>query len=298
VPEIGFGAWQLGNTKDWTAMSKDEALRLVDAALDEGCTFFDTAPNYGGGASQELLGQALKGKRDRVVLNTKFGHGPKGTDYAAASLRPSVEASLRALQTDHVDGVLIHNPPSEYLEGGHEIWSEFEKLKAEGKLRYFGASVDSSREMLQVMRGTGSQALEILFNIFHQETAAAFEEAVARGVGLIVKVPLDSGWLSGKYTAASRFEGIRARWSPEIIARRGDLVERLRFLTEDGASMTQAALAFCLGFPAISTVIPGPKNEAQLRENLSASERPMAKEVHERVIAFWKEHLEKDPLPW
>lgn len=298
VSEVGFGAWQLGNTRDWSAMSQEDAIHLVHRALDLGCQFFDTAPNYGGGASQQLLGKALRGVREQVVLNTKFGHHADGTDFSPKRLRPSVEASLQALQTDHLDGILLHNPPSEQLNGGHPIYQELERLKAEGKIRYYGASVDSSREMLEVIRTTKSQVLEVLFNAFHQEPAAAFSEAQARGVGLVVKVPLDSGWLSGKYHAASSFEGIRHRWSKEVIARRADLLDHLRFITEDGSSMTQAALRFVLGFPQVSTAIPGPRNEAQLRENLSASDRPMPEHVFQRVIAFWKQHLEEDPLPW
>jgi len=298
VSEVGFGAWQLGNARDWSAMTTEEAIGLVHQAVELGCNFFDTAPNYGGGASQQILGQALRGRRDQVVLNTKFGHHADGTDFSPQRLRPSVEASLRALQTDFLDGVLLHNPPAEYLEGTHPIYLELESLKAEGKIRYYGASVDASRDMLTVIRTTQSQVLEVLFNALHQETAAAFVEAEQRGVGLVVKVPLDSGWLSGKYSAGSHFEGIRNRWSQEVIARRSDLIKDLSFLTEGGASMTQAALAFILGFPEVSTVIPGAKSEAQLRENLSASERPLADAVQRRVIAFWEQHLKDSPLPW
>lgn len=298
VTEVGFGAWQLSNARDWSAMTSEEAVRLVHRALELGCNFFDTAPNYGGGTSQTILGRALRGKRDQVVLNTKFGHHADGTDYSPARLRPSVEASLQALQTDHLDGVLLHNPPEEFLNGAHPIYPELERLKAEGKIRYYGSSVDSSRDMLEVIRTTKSQVLEVLFNVFHQETAAAFAEAQQRGVGLVIKVPLDSGWLSGKYTAESRFEGIRSRWSPAVIQRRAELLSQLRFLTEDGRSMTQAALAFILGFPEVSTVIPGPMNEGQLRENFSASGHPLSEDVFRRVIAFWEQHLQQNPLPW
>lgn len=298
VSEVGFGAWQLGNTRDWSAMSQDDAIHLVHRALDLGCQFFDTAPNYGGGASQQLLGKALRGARDRVVLNTKFGHHADGTDFSPKRLRSSVEASLQALQTDHLDGILLHNPPSAYLNGGHPIYQEFDQLKDEGKIRYYGASVDSSRDMLEVLRTTKSQVLEVLFNAFHQETAATFSEAQAQGVGLVIKVPLDSGWLSGRYHAASSFEGIRTRWSKDVIARRAELIDRLQFITEDGSSMTQAALRFILGFPQVSTVIPGPRNEAQLLENLSASDQSMPEPVFRRVVAFWKQHLKENPLPW
>ena len=298
VSEIGFGAWQLGNARDWSPMPDAAAVRLVHRALDLGCTLFDTAPNYGGGASQRLLGEALKGRRHQVVLISKFGHHAEGTDFEPSRLRPSVEASLQALHTDHLDGLLLHNPPAGHLTGTHPIYAELDRLKADGKIRHYGVSVDFSRDILEVIRTTRSEILEVLFNVFHQEPAAAFAEAQARGVGLVVKVPLDSGWLSGKYSASSRFEGIRRRWTPAVIARRADLLGQLGFLAEEGRSLAQAALGFILGFPEVSTVIPGPRTEAQLLENLSASGRPLPEALHARVVAFWRQQLKEDPLPW
>ncbi|WP_163192257.1 aldo/keto reductase [Clostridium thermarum] len=177
VSEIGFGAWQLGNAKDWGTMSDEEAIKLVHAALDSGVNFFDTAPGYGLGKSEELLGRALKGRRDEVVINTKFGHHADGSsDFSADRIREAVEGSLQRLQTDYPDSILLHNPPFELLNGSAPQYEVLEQLKAEGKILAYGASVDSSREMLEVIDNSNSGIMEVMFNIFYQETAA--EEAM------------------------------------------------------------------------------------------------------------------------
>lgn len=300
VSEIGFGAWQLGNAKDWGSMSEKEAIHLVHQAMDGGCNFFDTAPNYGQGQSERLLGEAFKGRRDQVVINTKFGHTAEAGDtFSRAGLKASLERSLHQLKTDYVDSILIHNPPFELLNGNKtDLYDELEKLKQEGKIRAYGASVDSSRDMLEVMRTTNSQVLEVLFNIFHQETSQAFAEAQERRVGLIAKVPLDSGWLSGKYTAESQFEGIRSRWTQDTIKRRFELLQKLDFVKEDGLGMIHAALRFILSFDTISTVIPGIKNSEQLKENFSASEAPLEESLKNQLVAFWERELKAAAVPW
>lgn len=298
VSDIGFGAWQLGNAKDWGDMSDNKAIQLVHKALDSGCNFFDTAPGYGEGRSESLLGQALVGKRDQVVINTKFGHGPSGTDYRAEALRPSIEGSLSRLKTDYIDTVLLHNPPFEYLNGAHPIYEELEKLKVEGKIRAYGASVDSAREMKEVIETTKAQVFEVLFNIFHQETASQFATAKERGMGIIVKVPLDSGWLSGKYNQQTTFTGIRSRWTQEDINRRFNLLKKLKFLTDGDLNMIQAALRFILSYDEVSTIIPGVRNEEQLLENMKASGHRLGADLAARLEAFWKEEIADQPLPW
>ncbi len=299
VSEIGFGAWQLGNGKDWTPMAHDEAIQLVHTALAQGCTFFDTAPGYAHGTSEQLLGEALEGRRNQVVINTKVGHTAEGsTDFSAQAIRRSVEASLARLRTSYVDSVLLHNPPQECLRGDSTQMRALQQLQDEGIIHAYGASVDKLDDMETVLNTSGSHAMEILFNIFSQANAHAFAKAQENRVGLIVKVPLDSGWLGGKYDKTSRFTGIRRRWSEEVIARRADFVERIRFVEEDGATLAQAALRFILAHPEISTVIPGAKNIAQWEENASASQAEMPPHTVERLHRFWEETLKDDPLPW
>lgn len=299
VAEIGFGAWQLGNRQDWEAMEDADAIRLVHEALDRGVNFFDTAPGYGRGNSEILLGKALAGKRSEAVINTKFGHWADGsTDYAANRIRESVEGSLKRMNTDYLDSVLIHNPPFDDLDGKHGHFEVLETLKREGKILSYGASVDSSREMFELIDHTEAGAIEVMFNIFYQETAAAFKRAEEKNIALIIKIPLDSGWLSGKYDGGSTFEGVRKRWSPETIRKRGELVDRIRFITDEETSMTVSALRFILAYPEVSTVIPGVRNVTQLIENASASDRAMPTEHVRQLQALWENEIRHLNLGW
>lgn len=298
VSEIGFGAWQLGNKQDWAAMEDDEAIRLVHEALDLGVNFFDTAPNYGQGKSEVLLGKALERKRDKAVINTKFGHSPEGTDYSASQIRNSVERSLTRLQTDYLDSVLIHNPPFDYLDGKYGHYQVLEDLKAEGKILAYGVSVDSSREMLEALEHSRLGVMEVMFNIFYQETAQAFQAAKEKDVALIIKVPLDSGWLSGKYDENSSFSGVRSRWSPEVIQTRAKLVEQIRFLEDEQTTMTMAALRFILAYPEVTTVIPGVRSSAQLRENVAASDAVLPDESLRKLQELWERDIRFKSLGW
>ncbi|EFM10620.1 aldo/keto reductase [Paenibacillus curdlanolyticus YK9] len=299
VSEIGFGAWQLGNQQDWEAMGDEDAIKLVHAALERGVNFFDTAPNYGLGRSETLLGIALANRRSRAVINTKFGHAADGTtNYDPSSIRTSVEQSLRRLRTDYVDSVLIHNPPFDHLDGKLGNFDIFSQLKQEGKLLAYGASVDSSKEMLELIQHTDVGVIEVLFNIFAQETAEAFQLAKEKKIALIVKIPLDSGWLSGKYDAQSTFEGVRSRWSRETIAKRAALVERIRFISDEQTTMTTAALRFILAYPEIATVIPGVRNIAQLDENAAASDAQMPHEHVRKLQELWDKEIRFQNLGW
>lgn len=299
VSEIGFGAWQLGNAKDWSAMADNDAIRLVHEALDRGCNFFDTAPNYGGGKSEELLGKAFLGKRDSVVINSKCGHLPGGgTSFSASTIVESVEGSLRRLQTDYLDSLLLHNPPFEDLKGSSEPFETLEKLKQEGKIRAYGASVDSGAEIRELLTSSNSDVIEIMYNIMHQEPASAMRLAEEQGVGLIVKVPLDSGWLSGKYNAASRFSGIRSRWSEEEIRTRSALVDRVRQIVGTDVSMIQAALRFILTGSEVSTIIPGVKDSEQLIENVTASNDRLPDDIVQRLRDLWEQEIKPCKLPW
>ncbi|WP_246944881.1 aldo/keto reductase [Bacillus pinisoli] len=298
VSEVGFGAWQLGNTKDWGEMPDKEAISLVHHAMDQGCTFFDTAPNYGAGKSEELLGKALVEKRDQVIINTKIGHHSNNVvDFDAKKLRHSIELSLKRLQTDYVDTLLLHNPPSDCLRGNSEQFELLDTLKSEGKIRAYGASVDSSQEMLEILEHTNAQVIEVMFNIFHQEPEKAFHRAKEKNVGLIIKVPLDSGWLTGKYHKDSIFTGIRSRWSKEQMERRQNLLQKLETVVGD-ESIVQTALRFILAFQEVSTVIPGAKTIHQLEENVAASTREMSPELRRSIQCFWQEEIEHSPLGW
>ena len=299
VSEIGLGTWQLANP-DWGVNDKNEALQIVQKSLEAGCNFFDTAPGYGGGRSEELLGEGLKSVRKDVIICTKFGHTAEGkTDFSTEAIRPSLEASMKRLQTDFLDIVLMHNPPREMMDGRiASQYEEFEKLKTEGIIREYGVSLDWREELELVLDTTQSNAAEVFFNALYQETLPAYQKAQDRGMGLIIKVPLDSGWLSGKYRANHKFDGVRDRWSPDVLERRSILVEKFAELVPEGTSMAQAALQFVLAQPQVSTVIPGAKSVGQALSNFAAAEKQLSSETVQAMHDLWTTEIESDPLPW
>ncbi len=142
VSEVGLGAWQLGNA-DWDGPDARAAVELVHEALRLRCTLFDTAPGYGAGTSEELLGRALETRRDDVVLVSKFGHTTSGgTYFSPQRVRPALEETLGRLRTDRLDVFLLHNPPGEMLDGRHPVYPELDRLRDEGLISAYGASVD------------------------------------------------------------------------------------------------------------------------------------------------------------
>jgi len=300
VGVIGFGAWQLNNEL-WDGPDERTSIRLVQTALAAGCNFFDVAPGYGDGAGETLLGQALRGRRHESVICTKFGHGSQdGEDFSIAGLRASLEGSLRRLQTDYVDVLLLHNPPPALLDGSEaaDLYAQLEELQRSGRLRAFGASIDFARDLRRLAETTHSQAAEVLFNAFLQDTRLAFRTARDSGLGLIAKVPLDSGWLSGKYNQQSRFDGIRDRWTKADITRRAALVEKLRELLPEGLPLAQAALRFILSHEEITTVIPGVKSANQLEANLATAAEPLPAESVTAIHQLWEDEIADCPLPW
>lgn len=301
VSEIGLGAWQLGVNSGWKGMPEQEAIQLVHKALDLGVNFLDTAPNYGLGTSELRLGKALKGiDRSTLVINTKFGHTDTGkTNYNANYIRESLEGSLKRLQTDYVDSLIIHNPPHEYLDGNrNDHYEILERLKDEGKIKAYGASLDTCDEMTLFMETTGCEVIEAFFNILHQDAANAFELAKAKEVGIIVKIPLDSGWLSGKYNENSVFDDIRSRWSEDDIKTRARLVDQLKRIIDPEMDLARAAIAFCLAYDAVATVIPGNTSIGQLENNVRSVEKPLPKALVKKLEQFYREEVRALKLPW
>ncbi|MFT4147012.1 MAG: aldo/keto reductase [Mobilitalea sp.] len=301
VSVIGFGAWQLGNDIDWHEMSEAEAIRLVHKAMEEGINFFDTAPNYGNGKSELILGKALKEvNRGTMVINTKFGHHSDGhTDYSHSVIRETIEGSLKRLGTDYIDSVLLHNPPSKLLKAeGNEHYVVLEQLKKEGKILAYGASLDTREDMDTFLNYTNGQVIEAFFNILHQDARYSFEQALEKGVKIIAKIPLDSGWLSGKYHRDSTFTGIRSRWSREDIITRAELVEQLKELPATGQSLSQFALQYCLAYEAVSMVIPGIAGMEQLLSNVGALDYPMDINTVKWLESFYEQQVAEKHLVW
>lgn len=301
VSEIGFGAWQLGIESGWKSLSEQEAAGLVHAAIDRGVNFFDTAPNYGHGTGEIRLGNALKGvDRDSIVINTKFGHTDHGTmNYESDYIRTSLEGSLRRLKLDYVDSLIIHNPPSSYLDGNkNDHYEILERLIEEGKIKGYGASIDTASDLRLLLNTTHSKVIEAFYNILHQDIAESFDLAQEKSAAVIAKIPLDSGWLTGKYNAQSTFTGVRSRWSKEEIKQRAELINRLRDIIGTGKQLSEVAIAFCAAHPAISTVIPGALSEDQLVQNLKSIQSPLNHELAEQLREFYTSEVAPLKLPW
>ncbi len=301
VSEIGLGAWQLGVNSGWKSVSEKEAVTIVRHSLDRGINFIDTAPNYGNGTSEIRLGKALKEiDREAIVINTKFGHTDSGTtNYEAGNIRKSLEGSLKRLQMDYVDSLIIHNPPPGYLDGNqNDHYEILEQLKKEGKIRAYGASLDTYEEMKLLMDTTNSEVIEAFFNILHQDTARAFDLATKNGVGIIVKIPLDSGWLTGKYDENSTFNDIRSRWSEKDIQTRSLLVKKISEMVPEEKSLAEIALSFCLSYEAVSTIIPGNTSLNQLERNIASIENPISKDLVSKLENFYQDEVSKLNLPW
>jgi aryl-alcohol dehydrogenase-like predicted oxidoreductase len=301
VSEIGYGAWQLCNSDSWGGMDDQTALRLIDEAIDGGINLFDTAPNYADTKSESILGRALKSKRDQVVLVSKFGHTPEGPkEFSVDWFWKSLEASLGRLRTDYLDVLLLHNPPSEIYAGTDPVWAAMEEARVQGKVRHYGASLDFAAEVRDCLANTNSEVLEVLFNVFHQDVRKSFETVCQHGAGVIAKVPLDSGWLTGRFDANSRFEGIRARWSEDEIAQRAKLVSEIEWLVADNSELAHKAIGFLLSYDEVSCVIPGIRTRQQLASNLKAAGYRLSSDEKTKLEEFWDELTEDGSklLPW
>lgn len=301
VSEIGFGAWQLCNRDSWGGMDEPTALRLVDEAIDGGINLFDTAPNYANTRSERILGKTLKNKRDNVILVSKFGHTPEGPKvFSVDWFWESLEASLGRLQTDYLDILLLHNPPSDMYAGTDPVWAALEEARILGKIRHYGASLDFAAEVEDCLANTNCEVLEVLFNVFHQDVRRAFGAVREHNAGIITKVPLDSGWLTGRFDANSQFEGIRARWSKEEIAQRAELVSEIAWLVEDGSELAHKAIGFLLAYGEVSCVIPGMRTQQQLASNLAATDFRLSPAERTRLEALWDRVTDEGSnlLPW
>ena len=283
VSEVGFGAWAIGGNAHGNSYGPTDdgtSIAAVHRALDLGCTFFDTADVYGWGHSEEVLGRALEGRRDEVVIATKVGgdfyHGGVGMNFDPGYIAFALERSLRRLRTDHVDVYQLHNPPAEMM-ADPATYEVLETLKAEGKIRSYGVSVHEPLEATLCLESGKPDVLQVPFSVLRQEwTDGVLAESRRAGVGIIAREPLGNGFLTGSIPRTARFPpgDIRSHWPPGMVAARAEVAERLAFLRKDGRTLAQAALRFLLAHPEVSVAIPGAKTPAQVEENLAASDAP------------------------
>jgi len=284
VTKIGVGLWAIGGD-EWGEVDDRESLDMIDAALDLGINFFDTADVYGGGHSERLLGKAMKGRRDQFIVATKIGwrgfDGEKGTSAydTVEKLIAGVETNLERLQTDYVDVIQSH---INFHEPNMEIFVEgFQKLQAQGKVRAYGVST-SDFEYLQAFNADNKgSTLQIDYSILNRTPEQnIFPYTMENDLGVLVRGPLAMGILTGKFTKDTRFEDgdFRQNWiknedEHQVFLNDLEKVEKLKPLT-NGRSMAQLAIQFVMQHPAVTLAIPGAKRISQLKENVKAALLP------------------------
>lgn len=286
VSEISFGAWAIGGS--WGNVSDAESLAALHAALDGGVNFFDTADVYGDGRSERLLAKLKKERKENFYIATKAGRRlptQAVAGYNRKNLTTFVHRSLKNLNTDAIDLLQLHCPSTEVYYRP-EVFGILDDLVKAGKLRHYGVSVEKVEEALKAIEYPNVQTVQIIFNIFRQRPAELFfAEAQKRKVGILARVPLASGLLTGKISRTSRFEKDDHRNFNRHGAAfdRGETfsgvdfdtglraVTQLQKLVPPGATLAQMALKWILEFPAVTCAIPGGKRPAQVAENLAAS---------------------------
>ena len=299
ISEISFGAWAIGGA--WGDVDDRESLAALHRALDLGVNFFDTADVYGDGRSERLLAQLRRERSEEVIIATKAGrrldpHVAGG--YNRANLSAFIERSLQNLETDALDLVQLHCPPTEVYYRP-ELFGVLDDFVQQGKIRFYGVSVENVEQGLKAIEYPGVQTVQIIFNMFRQRPAELFfGEAKRKRVGILARVPLASGLLSGKLTRQSQFEpgDHRAfnRHGEEFD--RGETfsgvdyetglqaVEELRSLMPAGMTMAQFALRWILMFEAVSCAIPGARRPAQAEDNARAADFPALTDDTMRAI--------------
>jgi aryl-alcohol dehydrogenase-like predicted oxidoreductase len=307
VSKVSFGAWAIGGT--WGDVKDEESLSALHRALDLGVNFFDTADVYGDGRSEQLLARLRKERSEPFYIATKAGRGLSphvASGYNRKNLTAFVERSLKNLNVEALDLLQLHCPPTEvyYMP---EVFDALDGLVQAGKLRYYGVSVEKVEEALKAIEYPNVQTVQIIFNMFRRRPMDLFfGEAQRRRVGILARLPLSSGMLTGKMTRTSRFErddhrhGNRhGEWFDRGETFSGldyetglQAVDELRALIPAGMTMTQMALRWILMFPAVTCAIPGAKRPEQVEENVAAADLPALseeimtrlREIYERLV--------------
>jgi aryl-alcohol dehydrogenase-like predicted oxidoreductase len=311
VSDVSFGAWAIGGA--WGAVSDDESLAALNKAIDCGVNFIDTADVYGDGRSERLIARLRKSRKEEIIVTTKAGRRlPRQTveGYSRQNLTPWVEDSLRNLSTDALDLLQLHCPPIEVYYRP-EVFGMLDDLVKSGKIRYYGVSVEKVEEALKAIEFPNVQTVQIIFNCFRRRPAELFfPQAQQKQVGILARVPLASGLLTGKLRRDSTFAAddhrnfnrhgeafdVGETFSGVDLDRGLEAVEEIRALLPAGTSMAQFALRWILMFDAVTCAIPGGKRPDQVADNCRASDLPplspetMAaiKEIYDKKI---REHV-------
>ena len=309
VSEIGLGTWQLGSA-DWGIVKEEEAFSILQAFVDAGGNFIDTADVYGMGISEKLIGRFLKTVNKEIFVATKLGRRQDGAcgwpqNFTYDGMKSNVESSLKNLGVPKLFLEQLHCIPTEEMRSG-KVFDNFRRLKREGLIENWGASVETGEEALLCLRQEGLASLQIIFNLFRQHVAdEVFAKAKEKNVAIIVRVPLASGLLAGKFNEQTKFEDKDHRnYNANGEAfNAGETFSGIEFkegirLSKEIASllpdkrMAQWALRWILDHPEVTTVIPGATKIEQVNANVAASDlSPLTSEIHEELRALYDERI-------
>jgi len=307
VSEISFGAWAIGGT--WGDVDDAESMAALHAAIDAGVNFIDTADVYGDGRSEKLVGQLLRERSENIIVATKAGrrlNPHEAAGYNKTNLESFIDRSLKNLGVDSLDLLQLHCPPPE-LYYQPEIFDMLDGLKRTGKIKNYGVSVEKIEEALKAIEYEGVATVQLIFNAFRQRpTELFFDQALKRNIGILARVPMASGLLTGKLSPTSKFAADDHRQ----FNRQGEAfdkgetfsgidfeqglkaVDELRDLVPNGFSMAQFALRWILMHEAVSCAIPGAKSAAQASDNAATSDLPdIDRKTMESVHAVYEKYI-------
>jgi aryl-alcohol dehydrogenase-like predicted oxidoreductase len=308
VSAIGFGAWGIGGN-EWGPTDDTTSLATLNQAIDLGVNFFDTADVYGDGHSEQLIAQVRKARSEPIVVATKAGRrlNPHiASGYNRQNLTAFVERSLQNLQMETLDLLQLHCPPTDVYDMP-QVFGILDDLMQQGKVRFYGVSVERVDEALKAITYPNVQSVQIIFNMFRLKPAEQFFAAAhERQVGILARVPLASGMLTGKFSRSTQFDPKDHR----NFNRHGEAfdqgetfsgvdyeiglqaVEELRALVPEGATMAQFALRWILMFPEVSSAIAGAKNTQQIKDNVqTAALPPLSDETMQRVREIYDTYI-------
>ncbi|WP_010648098.1 aldo/keto reductase [Oceanobacillus massiliensis] len=309
ISELSFGTWAIGGA--WGKTNDSEALKGLERAMDLGVNFFDTADVYGDGHAEELLAKATKGKESEIHIASKFcraGDIYDPQNYSMDKVREYCENTLKRLGREQLDLYQIHCPPLEILQDG-QVFDVLEALKKEGKIRYYGVSVETVEEGMFCLEHSKASSLQVIFNLFRQKPLEAlFPAAMEKGVGILARVPLASGLLTGKFNKDTTFDeedhrhfnrdgqafNVGETFAGLEFEKGVELSRQLEWIAEGRENMTKAALKWIVEQKAVTSVIPGFRNVKQVEDNLGALHvRDFSTDEKKRLERFYEDNVKE-----
>ncbi len=306
ISEVGLGCWQFGG--DFGPIEEDRVQEIIQAALESGITFFDTADVYGAGASESRIGQAFANTAERPFIATKYGRGGDTypDKYSLTNLRDSLKKAQDRLQCDRIDLIQLHCIPRDVMARG-EIFDWLRTVQQEGLISYFGSSVETVEEALICAEHDDLTSLQVIFNIFRQKLVdELLPVAAEKNIGVIVRLPLASGLLSGKFTTDTTFAesdhrhfnrdgqyfNVGETFAGIPFAKGVELADALKPWVPEGWTLAQMAMRWILDHPAVTTIIPGASRPQQAIENARVSDlEPLPREVHDTLSEFYRQQV-------